>query len=289
MQFDGSTQASDNDLYSTMVIDDKQQKPSPFKQKSLTTQQTITSKDLSASELPSISPSKRKEWLLRKIMSLNVSESLQLSLADGVETVFRLEDETRQQLEKRIKMLDGELHNEERNNQERTSDQNRLLEELEKRETALVSLESQWKRTNKQLEAAEEVKRKTEANFIKDVLALQKTVDTGLLQIEKLEKENKKLKGEKDDLEEMVSGYKTFTETCKKRAKEIEEEKNGQLKELRRQRDRERVQKEKEVTEINDKFAQERQILEQTIQELLFKNKVKFLLYSRFVFHYQTF
>ena len=276
MQFDHSTQASDGDLYST-VIDDDKPGHSPFRLKNMHRQESIPATSQvqgNSSSLPSLSPTKRKEWLLQKIMALKVTESLQLTLADGVETVFRLEAESRHSLEERIRLLDGELHNEENKNQEKNSDQERLLEQLEKRETALVALESEWKKTNQQLETVEEKKRQSEADFIKDVLSLQRNVDTNLLQIEKLDKENKKLSGEKGDLEEMVKGYKTFTENCKRRAKDIEEEKNNQLKDVRKQRDRERVSKEREMGEVNQKFAEERQILEQTIQELLFKNKV---------------
>lgn len=217
----------------------------------------------------------KKQWLLNKIMELNISSNVQNQLVERIEEMIRQENQQKQKLKEQLKGLEDKIKRLKQNKSQNQLDEGKILEELELKEKQLIQLESEHKATAEKLRRVENEKGKMEEKFVSEVLGLQTGLDQKLLQIEGLDQRNRELAQEKEDLEDMVEDYKKFSDACKQKTREVEDEKNSQLKELRNEINWLKTSKEKEREKWLEKVEVEKLALEQTIKELMFKNKVR--------------
>jgi chromosome segregation ATPase len=216
----------------------------------------------------------KKQWLLHKIMELNISSNVQNQLVDRIEGIMRNEEKEQSRLKREMMTLEEKIKRLKQNKSQNQMDEGKILEELESKEKQLIQLESEYQSVNEQLMRVEKEKTKMEENFVGEILGLQTGLDQKLIQIQTLDQRNKELTESKKDLEDMVDEYKKYSETCKKRTKEVEEEKNAQIRELRKEIDWQKTSFEQKRENLIGKMDVEKIALEQTIKELMFKNKV---------------
>lgn len=221
-----------------------------------------------------MSRAEKKQWLLNKIMELNISSNVQNQLVERIESIIREEAQQSQKLKDKLADLEDKIKRLKQNKSQNQLDEGRILEELETKEKQLIQLESEHKTVSKRLEKLEREKSKMEKKFVSEVLGLQTGLDQKLLQIQSLDARNQELTQAKEDLEEMVDEYKKFSDSCKQKTRDVEDEKNKQIRELRKEIDWLKTSSQKEKEALLEKVEVEKLALEQTIKELMFKNKV---------------
>lgn len=217
----------------------------------------------------------KKQWLLNRIMELNISHQVQNQLVERIEGMIRDENFQKQKLRDQLEVLEGKIKRLKQSKSQNQLDEGKILEQLELKEKQLIQLEGEHKATADMLKRVEKDKGKIEEKLVSEVLGLQTSLDQKLLQIEGLDRRNQELTQVKQDLEDMVEDYKQFSESCKQKTQEVEDEKNGQIKELRKELDWVKSAHEKSRDKWEQKMETEKVALEQTIKELMFKNKVR--------------
>jgi hypothetical protein len=216
----------------------------------------------------------KKQWLLHKIMELNISSSVQNQLVNRIEGIMREEEKEQSRLKRDMMALEDKIKRLKQNKSQNQMDEGKILEELEMKENQLINLESEYNTTKDQLMRIEKEKNKMEENFVSEILGLQTGLDQKLIQIQTLDQRNLELTESKKDLEDMVEEYKKYSETCKQKTKEVEREKNTQIKELRKEIDWQKTEFDLKNENLKNKLNVEKLALEETIKELMFKNKV---------------
>ena len=216
----------------------------------------------------------KKQWLLHKIMELNISSSVQNQLVNRIESIMREEEKEQGRMRRDVMALEEKIKRLKQNKSQNQMDEGKILEELEMKENQLITLESEYNTTKDQLTRIEKEKHKMEENFVSEILGLQTGLDQKLIHIQSLDQINKELNETKKDLEDMVEEYKKYSETCKQKTKDVEKEKNVQIKELRKEINWQKNDFEAKKENLKSKFDLEKLALEDTIKELMFKNKV---------------
>ena len=146
---------------------------------------------------------------------------------------------------------------------------------MEEKEKQLLSLEYDFHQTKERLSLTEKEKVKLEEDFVSEILGLQTKLDQKLLQIEKLDRRNSELVEAKKQFEEMVEQYKQYSDDCKRETREVRKAKQEEIEKLK---DKLAWQKEEHLQEKNDllgKVDAEKIAMEQTIRELMYRNKVE--------------
>ena len=216
----------------------------------------------------------KKQWLLKKIMELNISSNVQNQLVDRIEGIIKIEEQKQIELNNQLQILEKNIIRLKKNKSQNQMDEGLILEQLESKEKQLINLETEYKTIKDKLFLIEKEKSKMEETFVGEVLGLQTGLDQKLLQIQSLDKRNKELSEAKEDLENMVDEYKKYSESCKIRTKEVEQDKNKQITELKKEMNWLKDTYDQKRENLLDKVEVEKLALEQTIKELMFKNKV---------------
>ena len=233
-----------------------------------------TRSDMTKEEFNALSFQQKKEWILAKIMSLGVSFETQNELVDRFEAVLRVEEQLHRENQERLEFLETELGKAKQNNDDNLQEEHLILEQLEDKEAQLLSLKYDFREVKEKLDRAESEKKKLEENFVTEVLGFQTEIDQKLLQIRNLDQRNKELLASKKNFEQMIEEYKQYSEECKTQSKEVGRAKDAEIQALKdKLRWTEEADKQaKEAVQV--KFDSEKIALEQTIRELMYKNKV---------------
>lgn len=272
IQLGESMRFDEDDLYNTVKPDqfgtDKKRTGGMFKR--------TTSMSFSESEkFEKMSSKEKTEWLLRQIMELNISSKVQNQLVERIEAIMRMEEDRRRKIEEQMLAMEDKITRFKRRKSQNDVDEGRILVQLEEKETQLINLESEYKVVKEKFLKIDKEKTKMEENFVGEVLGLQTNLDQKLLQIQSLDKRNQELTEAKADLEDMVEEYKKYSESCKQRTREVEEEKNNQIAELRKEIDWVKTKYQDKKDSLLKNLEIEKLALEETIKELMFKNKVE--------------
>jgi hypothetical protein len=272
IQLGESIKFDEDDLYKTVKLDqygtDRNRTGGMFRK-------TGTANFGESDHFDRMSSREKKEWLLQKIMELKISSNVQNQLVDRIEAIMMMEEEKRQQVEKEVEVLHDKVRGLKQRKSQNATDEVKILQQLENRENQVIALETEYKTTREKLMKLEKEKSRMEENFVSEVLGLQTNLDQKLLQIQSLDKRNKELAEAKTDLEEMVEEYKKYSETCKQRTREVEDEKNGQIRDLKKEMDWVKSKYEDNKETLLKNIEVEKLALEETIKELMFKNKVR--------------
>ena len=276
-------QQGGGDLYNTVKLDNyRTGKPQHFKNEPRRRDQMGNqSKDLfkKSSEgldnFEGMSSREKKQWLLEQIMELKISSKVQNQLVGRIEGIMQIEEDKQRDLKKQLQMLEDKIQRLKKNKSQNQMDEGLILEELEAKEKQLIQLESEYKTVKDKLVLLEKEKGKMEETFVGEVLGLQTGLDQKLMQIESLDKRNRELSEAKEDLENMVDEYKKYSEGCKQRTKEVEQEKNAQITDLKKEINWLKQTFDQKRENLLEKVEVEKLALEQTIKELMFNNKVR--------------
>ena len=270
-----SVKFDEGDLYKTVKFDNFSTKQTTRRVSKEDIGQAMFKKQISDSGgFDEMTSREKKEWLLRKIMELNISASVQNQLVDRIEALIKKEDDKRKELKGQLEVLENKIKRLKQNKSQNQLDEGKILEQLDSKEKQLIGLESEFKSVKDRLLLIEKEKSKMEENFVGEILGLQTGLDQKLLQIQALDKRNQELASAKEDLEEMVEEYKKYSESCKQRTREVEKEREEQVKELKKEIDWLKSKNDKKREAMLEKVEVEKLALEQTIKELMFKNKV---------------
>ena len=267
----GSGDVDNQNLYKTVELGGGNTLPLNNRHRSFNVAPTNKEEDRNFMEL---SQDQRKKWLLDKIMRLNISSGMQSQLVDRLEMVLKSEEKQRILKQSMLEELTDKVTRLQSKKSVNQLEETLLLGQLESKEGQLMILESDFRKKSDKVTLLEKEKNKIQKTFMNEVFSLQTGLDQRLLKIETLETTNKKLEIEKVDLEEMVEEYKKYSDTCKERTKQVEEEKYLQIKEIRKELDLKEEESQKTYQDLTQKFHGEKLILEETIKELMFKNKV---------------
>lgn len=232
------------------------------------------STDLTRSQFAALEFQQKKEWLLGKIMRLQISAGTQKELVDRLESTLRGEEQLLSENQSRMLFLEQQLSKAKQNNSKTRQDEHLLLAQLEQKEQQLLSAESEFKQAREKLVSSEREKKKLEENFMAEVLGFQTDLDQKLLQIQMLDRRNRELVEEKKGFEDMVEEYKLFSEDCKREARDLREAKDAEIGQLQKALDWEKQSQRRERAAEKQGFEVEKLALEQTIRELMYKNKV---------------
>jgi hypothetical protein len=236
---------------------------------------TVT--DISQNEFENMDMKHKKEWILAKIMRLNISSKVQNQLVDRFDLMIKMEEQINQENIERLKLLEFQLEKEKEKNSHTIEEENMILNQLEEKEKELMSLDYDFKQIRERLKASEKEKNKLEENFVSEVLGLQTELDQKLIKIQNLDQRNKELLESKKNFEQMINEYKEYSDNCKNETKEISEKKEKEINNLKNEINWINEKNKKEKQAFLKKVEGEKVVLEQTIRELIYKNKVRLI------------
>jgi hypothetical protein len=234
-----------------------------------------TTTDISHNEFEALDMKNKKEWILAKIMQLNISKKVQNQLVDRFDLMIKMEDQIFQEQLDQLQYLETQLEQAKEKNSLTIEEENMILNQLEEKEKQLLSIDYEYKQAKDKLISSEREKKKLEENFVSEVLGLQTELDQKLIQIQNLDQRNKELMDSKRNFEQMITEYKEYSDNCKNETKEVRESKNNEIKKLKNELNWVKENNNKEKQAFLQKVEVEKIALEQTIRELIYKNKVK--------------
>ena len=222
-----------------------------------------------------LSQEDKKQWVLAKIMQLDISAQTQNQLVDRLDLVMKGEEKERQEELQRRRLLETRLGQLEEDNSLTLQEEKLILNQLEEKERQLLSVEYDFRQTRERLGASEKEKKRLEEKFISEVLGLQTQLDQKLFQIKSLDQKNADLLESKRQFEQMIEEYKQYSQDCRKETGEVRAAKEREIGELRRELDWEKERSRADREAFLSKVEGEKIALEQTIRELIYKNKVE--------------
>jgi hypothetical protein len=233
--------------------------------------------DLDQSQFSQLDFPEKKKWILTKIMQLNISTETQTQLVDRFDAVMQIEEQLRNENQEQLRVLENRLGQMQKDNSLTLQEEKLILKQLEEKEKQLLSVEYDFGQVKERLGKSEREKKRLEEKFISEILGLQTQVDQKLLQVQTLDEKNKKLMESKLQFEKMIEEYKEYSEECRRETKDIKKSKDEEIKKLKEElvwvKENHREQRHAFLAKVDgEKIA-----LEETIRELMYKNKVSLI------------